>query len=303
MPSTETRCGFIALVGRPNAGKSTLLNALVGERLSIVSPKAQTTQRRFTGLRTDAHTQYVFLDTPGLLEPRSLFDRSLVLSAEHAIQDADVVVVLLDGTGEDAATLARLKATLGSTSTSVLPVVTKVDIAKADRVAELRAWAERELGATPLAVAVPAGTGLGELLAALRERLPESPFHYPEDDLTTESLREIVAEMVRQVILERYRQEIPYSVVCRVEEYREAEVPIYIQVTIHVERESQKGILIGKGGAGLRRVGTEARRRIEHLVGAQVYLDLWVKVLKDWRRRPAMLASLGFVVPGPEEPA
>jgi len=297
MTDQQTRCGFIAFVGRPNAGKSTLMNALVGETLSIVSPKAQTTQRRFTGLRSEGDTQYVFLDTPGLLDARNLFDQSLMLAAQQAIQDADVVVALLDGTGEDKSTRERLKAAIARTSATILPVITKTDIAESAQIAHLENWALQELGERALLVGTPTGQGIPELLAALRERLPVSPFHYPDDDLTTETMREIVAEMVRQVILERYRQEIPYSVVCKVEEYREAESPIYIQVTIYVERESQKGIVIGKRGAGLRAVGTEARKRIEHLVGAQVYLDLWVKVLKDWRRRPEVLSSLGFVIP------
>ena len=273
------------------------MNALVGETLSIVSPKAQTTQRRLTGLRSEGDTQYVFLDTPGLLDARNLFDQSLMLAAQQAIQDADVVMVLLDGTGENDTTLERLKAAIERTSAEFLPVITKTDIGDRAQIARLEQWSKDELGVEALSVATPAGLGLPELLAALRQRLPASPFHYPDDDLTTETMREIVAEMVRQVILERYRQEIPYSVVCRVEEYREAESPIYIQVTIYVERDSQKGILIGKRGAGLRAVGTEARKRIEHLVGAQVYLDLWVKVLKDWRRRPEVLSNLGFVVP------
>ena len=295
-----TRSGFVAVVGRPNAGKSTLLNALVGEHLAIVTPKAQTTRRRLTGIRSDEETQWVFIDTPGLLTPRTLFDTALLEGARLAIQDADVVLALLDGTGERPEDLERLAAALAEKpNVPVVIAISKSDLTDSRTATALEEWARGTLAPAAVhPISAIRGEGLDALLESLAAHLPESPFYFPADDLSAESVRDLVAELVRETVLEHYRQEIPYAVLCTVEEYREADDPVYIQVTLHVERDSQKRILIGQKGAGIRELGTRSRGKIEDLIGRPVYLDLWVKVLKDWRKKAAVLARHGFPVPG-----
>lgn len=298
MPTDVTRCGYVTLVGAPNVGKSTLLNALVGEPLSIVTPKAQTTWTRVTGIRTSGTCQAIFLDTPGLLEPRSLLHRSFRMGAEEAVAEADVVAVMADPLH----TLSRpkremIEQVLESTSAPRIGIVNKVDAADSQAVETERRWLEA-LGVDEVhLVSAEEGGGLDPLIEALEARLPESPFLYPEDELASEPMRFFVAETVRQVIFEQFHQEIPYASICRVEAFREQEDPVYIQVTIYVERPSQKGILIGDKGSAIRTLGIAARSRIEDLLGRPVYLDLWVKVLAGWRRKPEHLRRLGLPVP------
>lgn len=289
----------MALVGRPNAGKSTLLNRLVGQHLSIVTPKAQTTWQRVTGLLTTDDAQLIFLDTPGLLEARDLMQRSMLAAALEALHEADVVLLVADGTRPPGPRdVERLEAALSDARAPVHLAINKVDVAPGDAVEAWRAWASGR-GGGPVVHEISAldGEGTEELLAALVEALPEAPFLYPEEDVATEPVRFFVAELVRETIFELYDEEVPYSSVCQVEEFREAEDPIYIKVNIFVERGSQKGILLGAGGRAIRELGTRARRKVEHFLGARVYLDLWVKPLKSWRRRRASLDRLGFRVP------
>lgn len=302
--AATTRAGYVTLVGRPNAGKSTLLNALVGERLSIVSSKEQTTWQRVTGILTEEGVQMIFLDTPGLLVPGDRFQRSMLGEAHEALREADVVLTVLDPTRRlsdgDRGTL-RDAHELSSAPSIV--AVNKVDVAEEGAVADREAWAREGLRGTVIRVSAAEGTGLDTLKGLLRERLPESPFLYPEEDLASEPVRFFVTELVRETVFEQYRQEIPYSVVARVEEFRESQDPVYIGVTLYVERKSQKGILVGQGGSAIRSLGTAAREKIEHFLGRRVYLDLWVKVLPGWRRRDRDLRRLGFRVPDDDPPA
>ena len=302
MPNTEnpdgTRAGLVALVGRPNVGKSTLLNALIGEKLSIVTPREQTTRERVLGIYTAGGVQMVFVDTPGLLEPRYLLHASMLEEALSAVSDADVVVLLLDPTRDDVPVpsddvLARLRSRGGA----LRVVINKTDIADAGSVDRLADWARRELGVEPLAISAERGTGLEALRSELESSLPESPFLYPEDDLAVQPVRFFVAELVRETVFEEYGQEIPYSTVVRVEEFRESEDPVYIRAEIYVERESQKGIIIGKGGVAIKRLGSRAREKIEAFTGRRVYLDLWVKPMAGWRKKASMLRRLGYRVP------
>ncbi|MEZ4414596.1 MAG: GTPase Era [Gemmatimonadota bacterium] len=293
-----SKAGFVAVVGRPNAGKSTLLNALVGERLAIVTPKAQTTRRRMTGILTSGEVQWIFVDTPGLLTPRTLFDRSLLEAARLSVRDADVVLALLDGSGESPEDLDRLRDALIDCGRPIVAAVSKGDVADPATVRQLTRWAEQTLAPQAVhVVSAPRAEGLSDLLGSLASCLPEGPHLFPADELSSESLRDLVAELVRETVLQQYRQEIPYAVVCAVEEFRESETPVYIQVTVYVERDSQKRILIGSKGAGIRELGIEARRKVEDLIGRPVYLDLWVKVLKDWRKKAEQLQRFGFVLP------
>lgn len=296
--AVETRAGLVALVGRPNAGKSTLMNALVGEKLSIVTSREQTTRERVLGLLTGDGVQMVFVDTPGLLEPRYLLHSSMVEEALAAVADADVVLLLLDPTRSEppvpgAEVLDRLRAR----GDALKVAVNKVDAASADDVGRLEAWCRDTLGIAPFRISARTGEGLDALRAALTEGLPPSPFLYPEEDLAVQPVRFFVAELIRETIFEEYAQEVPYSTVVRIEEFREADDPVFIRAQIYVERGSQKGILIGKGGAAIKHLGSRARKKIESFIGQRVYLDLWVKPLPGWRKDPKSLKRLGYHVP------
>ena len=295
-----TRAGYVTLVGRPNAGKSTLMNRLIGQHLSIVTPKAQTTWQRVTGLLTTDTHQLVFLDTPGLLEARDLLQRAMLAAALEALHEADVVLLVIDGGREPTgAETRRIEEALADTRAPIHVALNKVDVAPEARLAAWREWLDAAEGPIRARYDVSAVTGEGmeALLSGVEADLPESPFLYPEDDVATAPVRFFAAELVRETVFELYDQEIPYSVVCQVEEFRETQSPIYIQVNVFVERSSQKGIVIGAGGKAIRELGQRARTKIEHFLGAPVYLDLWVKPLKSWRRKRSHLSQLGFRVP------
>jgi GTPase len=297
MQGAGTRSGHVALVGRPNVGKSTLLNALVGEKLSIVTPKAQTTREAVTGILTTDTMQAIFVDTPGLLEAKYTLQRAMHETALQVLRDADVVLLLLDGTrptelpGPDVVEALRRKGDAN------IILVNKIDAASSGAVEALVAWSESELGATPLRVSAEHGTGTAEVHAAIEARLPESPFYYPEDELAVQPMRFFVAELIRETIFEQYEQEVPYSAIARVEEYREADDPVYIRATIYVERDTQKAIILGKAGVGIRELGRRSREKIEAFTGTRVYLDLWLKVLPNWRARLGTLRYLGYRLP------
>lgn len=297
-----TRAGYVTLVGRPNAGKSTLMNRLVGERLSIVTAKAQTTWQRVTGIRTADSDQLVFLDTPGLLTARDLLQRSMLGAALEAVAEADVIVLVVDTTRtpSDQDTEPLLRALSGA-AVPLHAALNKVDVSPEDAVVAWQRWAEDALGASGHRVSALGGDGAEALLEAVRSDLPEGPFLYPADHLATEPVRFFVAELVRETIFEQFHEEVPYATFCQVGEFREDQHPVYIQVTVYVERKSQKAILIGHGGEAIRTLGTAARAKIEHLIGTDVYLDLWVKPLKAWRRNRTHLGRLGFRVPADDE--
>jgi len=297
MDESETRAGTVALVGLPNAGKSSLLNRLLDSKLSIVTPLAQTTRERVVGIDTRDGVQMIFVDTPGIVEPSYLLHRAMGHVVGEAIADADVVVFVVDGTKSPPRipdeTLERLR----SAGARLLPVVNKIDAASETRIAEARDWAAANLGRPPIEISAEAGTNLDLLRSTIAARLPVSPFLYPEDELSSQSVRFFVAELIRETVFEQFGQEVPYSTAVRIEEFREAETPVLIRASVLVERPSQKGILIGKGGAAIRELGTAARDKIESFIGAPVYLDLWIKVLPRWRKNAVELRRLGFTVP------
>jgi GTPase len=285
-------------VGRPNVGKSTLLNALIGEKLSIVTPKAQTTRETVTGILTTERMQAIFVDTPGLLEPKYTLQRAMHETALEVLRDADVVVLLLDATRPAELPAPEVVAELRRKADAIIVLINKMDAADAESVATLEGWSGRELAAVPRRVSAADGTGIEELRLEIEERLPPSPFYYPDDDIATQPVRFFVAELIRETIFELYEQEVPYSTIARVEEFRESAEPVHIRATIYVERESQKPIIIGRGGAGIRELGTRARAKIESFLGQSVFLDLWVKVLPNWRSRADTLKYLGYRLPG-----
>ena len=303
MTSIPTRAGVVALIGAPNAGKSTLLNALIGEELSIVTPKAQTTWRRVSGIRTSERAQMIVVDTPGLLEVRDLLQRCMLEEAREAVRDADLVLLVLDATRRSDARRVVERGGPLDTSAPLFVALNKSDVAKPADVEATAEWVVRELGGRPFSVSALEGTGVESLRAAIEESLPISEHLYPPDDIASQPVRFFVAELVREVVFERFDQEIPYATFCAVDEFRESQDPVYIQVTLFVERPSQKGIVIGERGSAIRAVGEAARIRIERFLGRRVYLDLWVKVLPGWRRERTHLARFGFLVPDHDERA
>lgn len=287
-----TRAGFVTLVGRPNAGKSTLLNRLVGERLAIVSAKPQSTRERVVGILSDDTSQLIFLDTPGLLEPRYALHKAMLHSAHQAIEDADVILYLVDATRDKPEDVVVLGQLTKPPTAPVIVVYNKLDEVSAARREELTALA-------PDAAWISATTGEGcdALLERVRARLPESPFFYDADDVSTQQLRFFVAEFLRETVLEQLDDEVPYGIAVGIEEFREAEDPVYIRAFLYVERDSQKGIVVGAGGSRIKAIGQAARARIEPLVGRKVFLDLRVKELKNWRKDVHALARLGYRMP------
>lgn len=290
LPFSMSQAGFVAVVGLPNAGKSTLLNLLIGQKLAITSPKPQSTRNRVVGILTEENAQIVFVDTPGLVEPRYTLHRAMRGTTMHALIDADVVLYVCDATAGDPPPLASL--TDVDLRGPVLTALNKVDRLRPEAVDALR----RRLPDSVL-ISATRGDGIEDLKAVLRRAVPEGPFFYSEDDASTQSVRFFVSEIVREVVFEQFEDELPYALACEIEEFREDARPVYIRASIFVERESQRRILIGSGGVKIRDLGREARRRIEELVQQPVYLDLWAKVLHNWRRNPSSLKRLGYSVP------
>ena len=286
-----TRAGIVTVVGKPNAGKSTLLNRLVGQKLSIVSPKPQSTRDRIVGILTENDRQIILFDTPGLLDPRYALQRAMRRAALEAIDDADVVIHLVDATEGAPAPLSEAAA-IPAPAAPVIVALNKLDLLSPARAVALRAEYPDALPISALT-----GEGVATLLSRVAEMLPESPYLYPEDEISTQTTRFFVAELIRETALEQLEDEVPYSLACEIEEFREDRSPLYIRAVLHLERESQKRILIGAKGQRIRAIGQAARAKIEVLVGAPVYLDLWVKVLHNWRRNALALQRFGYRLP------
>jgi GTP-binding protein Era len=287
------KTGHIALAGAPNVGKSSLLNALVGQHLAIVSPKAQATRLPVIGIRTDGDTQYVFHDLPGLLDPAYLLQTRMRELALETARRMDLVLHLHPAPDAPAPPFQRLAGLEQALTVPTLTVYTKGDLLQPDR----RSALERE---APV-VATTGPGGLERLLDQVRTFLPEREFEYDPEDVGTQPLRFFVVEYLREAAFALLEDELPYAFTAEVEEFREAEHPIYIRVTLFVERESQKSIVIGKAGRTIKALGTHARNRLEELVGAPVYLDCWVKALPNWRKSSGALARFGFPPPSSDK--
>jgi GTP-binding protein Era len=268
----------------------------VEQKLSIVTPLAQTTRQRVLGIDTRDGVQMVFVDTPGLVDPRYLLHRAMMHEALEVIGDADVVLLLVDATRgvpsfrDDVLEVVRR-------ANRLVVVANKIDAASKADVAAVREWARERLGMDAAEVSAETGEGVGALRSTIVDLLPESPYLYPEDDVSSQPVRFFVAELVRETIFEQYEKEVPYSVAVKVEEFREGSSPIFIRAVIFVERPTQKAILIGAGGGAIKRLGQAARAKVEEFVDAPVYLDLWVKVLPRWRKNALELGRLGFSLP------
>jgi GTP-binding protein Era len=285
MSGIPHRCGVVALLGRPNAGKSTLLNALLGEKLAITAAHPQTTRGRLLGVLTREAAQILFHDTPGVHRSERPFNRALVDLALRAAADADVRVLLL----EAAAHWDESEERLAAPGTPLLLVRTKCDRSAPTPVAH------PERFAAVLEVAALAGRGIEALTAQLVSLLPEGPPLYPEDFLTDASLRFLAAEQIREVAGGLLRAELPFALAVEVIEWRESDDAVRIRAELLVERESQKGIAVGQGGRMLRSIGTEARQRLTHLLGKTVHLNLWVRADRNWTRRLTRVRQLGYL--------
>lgn len=291
----STRCGTIALAGRPNAGKSSLLNAILGTRLALVSPKAQATRMPVTGIHTEGDVQFIFEDLPGLLDPAYALQRSMRHLALAALERADVILHLHPAPEAPAPSLAALLPDIELPGAPVVTCYTKADLAPPESV--------RELAAGDVVVtSVSDPESIKRLLDRIAPLLPERPFRYDPDEIGTQPMRFFVGEFLREAAFELLEDEVPYSITAEVDEFREDRAPVYIRATLYVERDSQKGIVIGKGGSVLRAIGTHARARLEALLGVPIYLETWVKVLPRWRKSRGALARFGFPLPDDEGP-
>lgn len=286
------RCGQVALAGAPNVGKSSLLNRLVGEHLAIVSPKAQATRLPVVGILTEGDTQFVFHDLPGLLDPGYLMQERMRALALESIHRMDVVLHLHPIDEAPAPSFHHLAGLSAPLAAPVITVYTKGDLVPKEQSPQVEDQAA--------VVSVKTGQGIDQLLRRVRSLLPERDFAFAPDDVGTQPLRFFVVEYLREAAFELLGDELPYAFTAEVEEFREAERPVYIRVTLFVERESQKGIVVGSGGRTIKALGAHARARLEGLMGTSVYLDCWVKVLPHWRKNPLALSRFGFPEPGKE---
>jgi len=289
------RSGFVALIGRPNVGKSTLLNQLVGEKVAITSPVAQTTRNRLRAILTTETAQLVLLDTPGIHKPHHLLGERLVQTARNSIGEVDVVLALMDGSVPMGRGDQFVLDLLQQISQPVLLGVNKQDLVAAQEQAELIASYQAALPQAPLfPFSATSGEGCAALVAAMAEQLPPGPMLYPAGTISDQPERLLLAELIREQVLHLTREEIPHSVAVQIERLEEDGPRTAVLATVMVERSSQKGILIGKGGAMLKAIGTGARLQMQKVFDGPVYLELFVKVVPHWRQKPGRLAELGY---------
>ncbi|NSW51461.1 MAG: GTPase Era [Anaerolineae bacterium] len=293
------KSGFVTLVGRPNVGKSTLVNQLLGQKIAAVSPRPQTTRRRQLGILTTDEYQIIFMDTPGIHKASDKLDQFMNDEARETLLDADLVVWIVDASvppqPEDDL-VAGTFLELGERLPDVILLLNKVDLLDSDtRAARLAAYSALFPAAQPLQASALRGEGQDELLEMAAVKLPEGPYYYDPDQITDLYERDIASDLIRQTCLNMLREEVPHGIAVRVDEFAERDNDLtYIHATILVERESHKGIVIGKGAAMLKKIGTQARKEIEEMGGYPVYLDLQVKVNKNWRNKPEILQFLGY---------
>ena len=290
------RAGFVNIVGNPNVGKSTLMNDLVGERISIITSKAQTTRHRITGIVNTPEYQIVFSDTPGVLKPKYKLQESMLEFSEGALTDADILLYVTDVV-EDPEKHKDFLDRVAKETVPVLLVINKVDLLKNNEELEalVDAWKKRLPNAEIFPVSAIQNFNVDNLKARIVELLPPSPPFFGKDALTDKPMRFFVTEIIREKLLLNYDKEIPYSAEVLVEKFEEKENSIHIMAVIYVERDTQKGIIIGKGGEKIKKVGIAAREDIEKFFDKKVYLELFVKVEKDWRNRENKLRQFGYI--------
>ena len=295
--STTHKSGFVNIVGNPNVGKSTLMNALVGERLSIITSKAQTTRHRILGIVNGEDFQMVYSDTPGVLSPNYRLQEKMLEFSRSALVDADVLLYVTDVTDSadrNADFLTKVKK-MAAAGTKVFLIINKIDLTTQETLESLVAFWHNQLPEAEIfPISAQERFGVAQLFDAIKDALPAGPPFFPKDQLTDKSERFFVNEIIREKILLNYDKEIPYSVEVEVESFQEEEQLIRINAVIYCERESQKGIIIGKAGSALKRVGSQARKDIEDFFQKQVFLQLYVKVDRDWRSNVGRLRHYGY---------
>ena len=297
--SDPTRCGFVAVIGAPNVGKSTLVNALVGGKVTIVSPKVQTTRSLVRGITLEGRSQLIFVDTPGLFAPRRRLERAMVTSAWSGAQDADVALLVVDAKrGLDADTGAILDR-LGGLAARKALVLNKVDlVAKPVLLALAQAANARLAFAATFMISAPSGDGVADLKTWLAGEAPEGPWLYPEDQMSDAPMRSLAAEITREKLFLRLHQELPYRSTVETEAWKEQpDGSVRIEQTIYVERESQRKIVLGKGGQTIKAIGSDARKEIAELIGQPVHLFLFVKIREDWADDPERYREMGLEFP------
>ncbi len=292
----DHKSGFVNIVGNPNVGKSTLMNDLVGERISIITSKAQTTRHRITGIVNTPEYQIVFSDTPGVLQPKYKLQESMLNFSQGALVDADILLYVTDVV-EDPSKNADFLAKVAKEKVPVLLVINKIDLVKAQSdLEELTArWQEMLPNAEIFPISAKEHFNINNLMARIVELLPVSPPFFGKDAMTDKPARFFVTEIIREKILLNYDKEIPYSVEVMVEKFEEKEGSIHIMAVIYVERDTQKGIIIGHQGSKIKKVGIEARKDIEKFFGKNVFLEMFVKVEPNWRNRENKLRSFGYM--------
>lgn len=289
------RSGFVNIIGNPNVGKSTLMNALVGERLSIITSKAQTTRHRIMGIVNGDDFQIVYSDTPGILKPSYRLQESMMKFVAGALKDADVILYVTDTVERGDETSQRIVDGIATSGIPVIVVINKIDLTSQEALEELAArWRARLPEAEVVPVSALNGFNIGGLFDLTLARLPEGEPYYPKDTLTDRTMRFFASEIIREKIFLNYQKEIPYSVEIAIDEYREEPGLDSISATVYVARESQKGILIGHKGEMLKRVGTAARIELEKFLGKKVFLQLYVKVSDNWRDSDSQLRRFGY---------
>ena len=291
MPQSH-KSGFVSIVGKPNVGKSTLMNKLVGENLSIITSKAQTTRHRIMGILSGEDFQIVYSDTPGLLEPKYELHKKMMSFVQVSLEDADIILLVVElGEKYDQTLFERLS----NIKTPIFLVINKVDLAKGSQLQDKITYWKTQL---PVKEIIPVSAITGEnvdyLLKTILKNIPEHPAYYPKDDVTDKNERFFASEIIREKIFLNYEQEIPYSTEVGIDEFKDEEEIIRIRAIIYVERDSQKGILIGKGGSSLKKVGTEARKDLETFFNKKIFLETHVKVADNWRKQKQRLKQFGY---------
>ena len=293
--TTDFRSGYVSIIGRPNVGKSTLLNTILGQKITIVTPKPQTTRNRIVGIKTLSHAQIIFIDTPGIHRPKHMLGETMVKAARRALEEVDVILFMVEPrepTKGDRAIIDTLK----KTSSPILLLINKVDtVKKAQILPVIDTFKDYSLFEEIIPLSALQRDEAGILLSKICEYLPEGPQYYPEDLVTDQIERFMVAEIIREKIMNFTEEEVPHSVAVEIARWDEREDGLVsIICNIYVERASQKGIIIGKNGTMLKSIGSSARSEIEKLLGVKVFLGLWVKVKRNWRNDKQMLKEFGY---------
>ncbi|MEX0994765.1 MAG: GTPase Era [Balneolaceae bacterium] len=293
MSTAEHKSGYVAIIGKPNAGKSTLMNSLLGSKISITTHKPQTTRHQIIGIHSDEDSQIIYLDTPGVLKPKYELQSAMMRFVERAKNDADIILLILDGS--DPAPPKGVVSLLKSLKTPLFLIVNKMDLIQQQEAERIAEQVTDKLNVhDTFYLSALTGEGVDRLLPAIKELLPQGPPYYPKDILSEQPMRFFASELIREQLFLLFHEEIPYSCTVEVADYEEREDLDFIRAEIIVNRKSQKGMLIGKGGKAIKKLGTQSREVIEEFVGRKVYLDLHVKVREKWRENENWVRNLGY---------